>query len=175
MAGVLFVLPSLAILIALTWIYLAFGGVPAVAGVLYGIKPAVTAIVVICRHRIGSRALRSRSSGVLRRPPSWQYSRSTMPFPHRAGGRCYRYLGGRVAPGRFKTGGGTAPSTESFGPALIDDHTPAPAGRGSPAFGHCTSRSASSSGRCWRIPLSGLRLARPFGRRWVGSSPRRRW
>ena len=45
-AGVLFVLPSLFILIALTWVYLAYGDVPAVEGVLYGIKPAVTAIVV---------------------------------------------------------------------------------------------------------------------------------
>ena len=37
MAGVLFVLPSLFILIGLTWIYLAFGDVPAVEGILYGI------------------------------------------------------------------------------------------------------------------------------------------
>src|SRR3990167_7369863 len=57
MAGVLFVLPSLFILIALTWIYLAFGQVPAVAGILYGIKPAVTAIVLFAAYRIGSRRL----------------------------------------------------------------------------------------------------------------------
>ena len=42
-------------LIALTWIYLVFGDVPMVAGVLYGIKPAVTAIVVFAAYRIGSR------------------------------------------------------------------------------------------------------------------------
>src|ERR1700710_2705979 len=42
-AGGLFVLPSLLILTLLTWIYLVFGSVPAVAGILYGIKPAVTA------------------------------------------------------------------------------------------------------------------------------------
>src|SRR5262249_26458241 len=56
-AGGLFVLPSLFILIALSWIYVAFGTVPAVAGILYGIKPAVTAIVVFAAYRIGSRAL----------------------------------------------------------------------------------------------------------------------
>src|SRR3989304_2402984 len=39
-AGVLFVLPSMFLLMALTWIYLAFGKVPLVAGILYGIKPA---------------------------------------------------------------------------------------------------------------------------------------
>ncbi|HLQ27039.1 MAG TPA: chromate transporter, partial [Acidiferrobacterales bacterium] len=56
-AGGLFVLPSVFILIALTWIYLAFGNVPAVAGILYGMKPAVTAIVLFAAYRIGSRAL----------------------------------------------------------------------------------------------------------------------
>src|SRR3989339_1827083 len=49
-AGCLFILPSLVILIALSWVYLAFGDVPAVAGVLYGIKPAVTAIVAGATH-----------------------------------------------------------------------------------------------------------------------------
>jgi chromate transporter len=50
---VLFVLPSLFILIALSWIYIAFGEMPLVAGLFYGIKPAVTAIVVQAAHRIG--------------------------------------------------------------------------------------------------------------------------
>src|SRR6187397_1869399 len=45
-AGGLFVLPSLCILIALSWVYLTFGHVPAVAGLFYGIKPAVTALVI---------------------------------------------------------------------------------------------------------------------------------
>jgi len=58
-AGVLFVIPSLFILITLTWIYLVYGDVPAVEGILYGIKPAVTAIVVFAAYRIGSRALKN--------------------------------------------------------------------------------------------------------------------
>src|ERR1700755_770168 len=58
-AGGLFVLPSLFILVGLSWIYMAFGNVPAVAGIFYGIKPAVTAIVVFAAYRIGSRALRN--------------------------------------------------------------------------------------------------------------------
>src|ERR1700687_1777152 len=57
-AGGLFVLPSVFIMIALSWIYLSYGSVPVVAGVFYGIKPAVTAIVLSAAHRIGSRALR---------------------------------------------------------------------------------------------------------------------
>ena len=57
-AGALFVLPSLVVLVALSWLYMAWGGVPAVAAVLYGIKPAVVAIVVHAAWRIGSRVLR---------------------------------------------------------------------------------------------------------------------
>ena len=127
LAGVLFVLPSLAILIALTWIYLAFGDVPAVAGVLYGIKPAVTAIVVFAAYRIGSRALRN---GVL-----WGMAAAAfvaifalhVPFPYivLAAG-IIGYFGGRIAPAKFKAGGGHGSSDISFGPALIDDHTPPP-------------------------------------------------
>ena len=57
-AGGLFVLPSVFILIALSWIYVTWGNVPVIAGIFYGIKPAVTAIVVAAAHRIGSRALK---------------------------------------------------------------------------------------------------------------------
>src|SRR3546814_15598300 len=62
-AGVLFVLPSLFFLILLSWIYIAFGDQPVVAGLFYGIKPAITAVVVHAVHRIGSRALKN---GVMR-------------------------------------------------------------------------------------------------------------
>src|SRR4051812_6129017 len=58
-AGGLFVLPSLFILVGLSWIYMAYGNVPTVAGILYGIKPAVTAVVVFAAYRIGSRALKN--------------------------------------------------------------------------------------------------------------------
>src|SRR3954453_4063801 len=60
-AGGLFVLPSLFILIALSYIYMAHGSVPAIAGLLYGIKPAVVAVVLAAAWRIGSRALRHRA------------------------------------------------------------------------------------------------------------------
>src|SRR3954462_15325626 len=45
-AGGLFALPGLLILVALSWGYMAYGSHPVAAGVLYGIKPAVTAIVL---------------------------------------------------------------------------------------------------------------------------------
>jgi chromate transporter len=58
-AGGLFVLPSLFILIALSWVYVRFGHVPVVAGVFFGLKPAVTALVLHAAHRVGTRALRN--------------------------------------------------------------------------------------------------------------------
>src|SRR5262249_3674339 len=57
-AGGLFVLPSLFILIALSWVYVAFGHVPWIAGIFHGIKPAVSAIVLHAMWRIGSRTLK---------------------------------------------------------------------------------------------------------------------
>ena len=58
-AGALFVLPSLVILIVLSWIYVRYGQVAAIAAVLYGVKPAVVAIVLAAAWRIGSRTLRN--------------------------------------------------------------------------------------------------------------------
>jgi chromate transporter len=58
-AGALFVLPSLAILIALSWVYVAFGNVPWVAGLLYGIKPAVAALVVQAVHRMATKTMKN--------------------------------------------------------------------------------------------------------------------
>ena len=61
-AGVLFVLPSLFILIGLSWVYVAYGNMPWVAALLYGIKPAVAAIVLQAVHRIGSKTLKKPSA-----------------------------------------------------------------------------------------------------------------
>jgi chromate transporter len=127
MAGVLFVLPSLAILIALTWIYLAWGDVRVVAGVLYGIKPAVTAIVVFAAYRIGSRALRNGVLWAIAAVAFVAIFSLHVPFPYivLAAG-VIGLVGGRLAPTKFRIGGGHGVSDKSFGPALIDDHTPVP-------------------------------------------------
>jgi chromate transporter len=126
-AGGLFVLPSLFILIALSWIYMAYGNVPLVAGILYGIKPAVTAIVLFAAYRIGSRAL---TNGVL-----WAIAAAAfigifllrLPFPVIViGAGIIGYIGGRIAPSRFATPGGHGSGGKSFGPAVIDDDTPTP-------------------------------------------------
>ena len=57
MAGGLFVLPSLFILIALSWLYVGYGQVPAVASVLWGVQCAVAAIVLHALHRVATRTM----------------------------------------------------------------------------------------------------------------------
>ncbi len=126
-AGVLFVLPSLFLLILLSWVYIAFGNLPVVAGLFHGIKPAVTAIVLQAAWRIGSRALQN---GVL-----WAIAAASfvaifalgLPFPLIVlGAALIGFVGGRLAPTRFAAGGGHGKPARHFGAALIDDHTPTP-------------------------------------------------
>jgi chromate transporter len=126
-AGTLFVLPSLFILIFLSWIYLAYGNVPAVAGVLYGIKPAVTAIVLFAAYRIGSRALKHGVLWTIAAAAFFAIFAFDVPFPAivLAAG-LIGYVGGRVAPEKFATGGGHGKAKDSFGAALIADDTPTP-------------------------------------------------
>lgn len=126
-AGALFVLPSLFILIALSWLYIAFGDVPLVAGIFYGIKPAVTAIVLQAAHRIGSRALQNNWLWAIAGASFVAIFALNLPFPLIVlGAAVIGYFGGRLAPQRFSLGGGHASSDKSYGPALIDDHTPPP-------------------------------------------------
>lgn len=127
-AGSLFVLPSLFILIALSWIYLAFGHIPAVAGVLYGIKPAVTAIVIFAAYRIGSRALKNRLLWAIAALAFLAIFVFKIPFPFIVLlAALLGALGGKFAPKYFALGGGHGAAKKSYGVALIDDHTPIPA------------------------------------------------
>ncbi|KAI1692694.1 chromate transporter domain-containing protein [Ditylenchus destructor] len=126
-AGGLFVLPSLFILIGLSWVYLRFGNVPVVAGIFYGIKPAVTALVLHAAHRIGGRALRNRWMWGIAGAAFLAIFAFDTPFPAivLAAG-LIGYFGARWAPGVFALGGGHGGATQGYGPALIDDDTPTP-------------------------------------------------
>ena len=126
-AGTLFFLPSLFILIALSWIYMAYGNVPLVAGILYGIKPAVTAIVVFAAYRIGSRALKNAALWSVAAAAFIAIFAFDVPFPYivLAAG-VIGYLGGRIAPDKFATGGGHGGADKSYGAAIIDDNAPTP-------------------------------------------------
>jgi chromate transporter len=127
-AGALFVLPSLFILIALSWVYMAYGQVPAVAGLFYGLKPAVTALVLHAAHRISSRALKNRWLWAIAAASFVAIFLFNVPFPLIVGvAALIGYLGGRFAPALFAAGGGHGAAKAGYGPAVIDDHTPTPA------------------------------------------------
>jgi chromate transporter len=179
-AGALFVLPSLFILIALSWVYLAFGDVPLVAGLFYGIKPAVAAIVLHAVWRIGSKTLKSPR----RTPLLWAVALASfvaiavlkIPFPWVVlVAAVTGWLGARWVPAQFAGGGGHGSAVASHGPALIDDDTPTPAharfsGSGWPRWWWWARCCGWCPWACWWRPGAGT--AR--WPRWAGSSPRRR-
>ena len=72
-AGAFFVIPSIFILWGLSYIYVAFGNLPWIAAIFYGLKPAVLAIVAAAVIRIGSRALEKRSDVDVGRRSIYRY------------------------------------------------------------------------------------------------------
>jgi chromate transporter len=123
-AGVLFVLPSAVILWALSWVYAAYGAVPWIAAIFYGLKPAVTAIVAAAVIRIGQRALKN---GVM-----WGVAAAAfgaifflrVPFPAIVGGAALvGFLGGKFLPGGFPAAAGHGTATSG---TVIDDSHDSP-------------------------------------------------
>ena len=131
-AGVLFVLPSLVLLIALSWVYMAYGQQPLVVGIFYGIKPAVAAIVLHALHRIASRSL----GNPLLAPVPWAIAAMSfialwifkLPFPLVVlSAMAIGALLAWIAPGSLTAGGGSnSAMLGAHAAALIDDDTPTP-------------------------------------------------
>ena len=131
-AGTLFVLPSLVLLIVLSWVYMAFGEQPIVAGIFYGIKPAVAAIVLHALQRIASKSLGNPLSA----PVPWALAAMSfisvwalkIPFPWVV--LTALVIGAvlsRVAPSALGKGTSHAGKNGSaHAAALIDDDTPTP-------------------------------------------------
>ena len=133
-AGVSFVLPSLFILIGLSYVYVVFGNVPWVAALLYGIKPAVAAIVVQAVHRIGSKTLKTPMTA----PLLWAVAVLSffslyffhLPFPVIViSAALIGVWGAKFVPKQFSTAAGHAAKKSASGTtlsAVIDDNTPTP-------------------------------------------------
>jgi len=133
-AGALFVLPSLLLLVALSGLYMAFGTVPVVAAILWGIKPAVAAIVLQALHRMASKTLKNPlKAPVLPSLAAISFiaiAVFSVPFPWvvLVAALC-GWMGQRWLPGQFAAGGGhgAGKATADHAPAWIDDDTPTPA------------------------------------------------
>jgi chromate transporter len=124
-AGALFVLPSLLLLIALSWAYTVWGQHPWGQALLWGLKPAVTALVLQAVHRMARRTLT--------RP--WLWTLAALSLLGTLAGLGFPWLvtaaalaGWAVARGQASpvTTAATAPAA-AHAPAWIDDHTPTPA------------------------------------------------
>lgn len=126
-AGGLFVLPSLFILIALTFVYLQYGNQPIVAGFLYGIKPAVVAIVLFAAYRIGSRALKSKWLWLISLASFIAIAFFELPFPLIVlSAALIGYFGSHYSPNAFNANNAHQAANKHYGKAVIDDDTPTP-------------------------------------------------
>lgn len=127
-AGVLFFLPAFLLLSLLAGVYLAWGDVPLLTGLFYGIKAAVVAIVVFAAWRIGSRTLKS---GILWGIAAMSFMGSLVfgiGFPWIVlGAGLIGIIGGQLRPADFQGNPGHGSQLASYGAAVIDDHSPTPA------------------------------------------------
>lgn len=132
-AGGLFVLPSLLILIGLSWVYMRFGDLPQVAAILYGIKPAVVAIVLFAAYRIGKRVLKNTMLWGVAIMAFIAIAVLQLPFPAIILGAgllgyfAQRYYAVQFNSRQFNFNSAHAASAKQYGAAVIDDNTPAPA------------------------------------------------
>jgi chromate transporter len=126
-AGGLFVLPSLLILVALSWVYMRFGNLPQVAAMLAGVKPAVVAIVLFAAYRIGSRVLKNRLLWCIALLAFVAITLMHLPFPlviiaaALIGSITHHYF-----PGQLNVMKAHASSHKKHSKAIIDDDTPSP-------------------------------------------------
>jgi chromate transporter len=126
-AGLLFILPSLVILLALSYLYVAYGQLPAVAAFFFGIKPAVVAIVASAAWRIGARVIRNAVLAGIAVAAFVALAVFSVPFPLVVlGAAVLGWLGAKLSPASFDMQSNMADTTTS-GAAVIDDHSSTPA------------------------------------------------
>jgi chromate transporter len=131
-AGGLFVLPSLFILIALSWVYVAYGQVPAVASVLWGVQCAVAAIVAQALWRVASRTMpHPRDTPILIALAVTSFvaiAFFNVSFLWLVGiAALVGWLGAKHFPAQFAGGGHGAGAKAAQGDYVIGDDTPTPA------------------------------------------------
>jgi chromate transporter len=164
-AGAFFAIPSIFILLALSYIYVAFGNVPVVAGALAGFKPVVVAIVVEAVLKIGRRALSARAHYLIAAAGFIAIYFFHAPFPSivLAAG-IFGFIGARLWPVVFAKAPRTAVAesnrssagerTANQAPIIIDDHAPPPP-HTLPSRGHAV-RTILVGIALWALPFAAL-------------------
>ena len=133
-AGVLFVLPSLFILVLLSWVYVRYGQIGPVAALFWGLKPAVVAVVLQAAWRLGSRTLHNPWLMALAVSAFVALSVLELGFPWVVGAAvAVGVLGARWRPLAFQPRQAVAHASQSGATQLtegpspwLDDHTPLP-------------------------------------------------
>nr|MBA2731390.1 chromate transporter [Acidobacteriota bacterium] len=139
-AGAFFVIPSIFVLLGLSYIYAAYGNIPAVAGVLAGFKPVVVAIVVEAILKIGKRAIKRGTHLLIAVAAFVAIYFFHVPFPLIIVAAALIGLavgsqgsGAGVKSDSVKPAGQSpelsspAPDPQSLSPTIIDDDAPPPA------------------------------------------------
>jgi chromate transporter len=126
MAGGLFILPGAICIMALSWIYAAFGQVGLVAALFFGLKAAVLAIVLQAVVRVGSRALKNDAMRALAAIAFLAIFFLDVPFPAIVfGAGLIGYFGGRAGIAAFDVAGGHGAVSDSEADSLLGEDLPA--------------------------------------------------
>ena len=157
-AGALFVLPGALSIMTLSWIYVLYGNVGLVAGLFFGLKCAVLAVVLQAVFRIGGRALRNAVMRGLAAVAFLLIFFLGTPFPVIVlGAGLIGYLGGRAGLSTFRVGGGHGAGKGAIvadADTLLGEELPAHA---SPTIGQ-TLRQAIVWLLLWLAPVAALIL-----------------
>ena len=122
-AGSLFVIPSIFVLWSLSFVYAAYGSVPWIAAILYGLKPVVMAIVAAAVIRIGRKALRNEVMWAIAVAAFVSIFFFHAPFPAIIfGAGVIGLIGGKLWPAKFDVISSHAPDENS----VLDDRDAAP-------------------------------------------------
>ena len=158
MAGVLFIVPGVVSIMALSIIYAAYGQVGFVSALFFGLKAAVLAIVLQAVVRVGSKALKNRIMIGLAAAAFVGIFFLGLPFPLIVfGAGLIGFFGGRAGMREFEVGGGHGPTaaTTGEGASLLGEELPAHA-RPSVA---ASLRVAGVWGLLWLVPVAALLVA----------------
>lgn len=149
-AGAFFVIPSIFILLALSYIYVAYGNLAVVAGALAGFKPVVVAIVVEAVLRIGKRAIKRRAHYAIAAAAFVGIYFLHIPFPLIVLGAG---LGG-LALTRFGWQMAAAKSDVDERESVLDDYSPLPFQ--TPPSSSRTLRTLTIGIALWALPFAAL-------------------
>ncbi len=126
-AGALFVLPGALLMMALAWVYVTFGNSTFMQSILWGIKPAVVAIVAFAVYRIASKSLHHALWWVIAVAAFIAVAVLKIGFPWVVlGAAVAGWVVGKLHPD-WIAGGHPSAKTSEHAKAMIDDDTPTPA------------------------------------------------